>query len=76
MPVWARYAAESRKMLIDIVGHFGAILSVEKTPPPAAVTTVLGVLVTVQHDNVVLKIEEARLAFWRSELRTLRSYHG
>eukprot|EP00972_Heterocapsa_arctica_P101306 14931839-Heterocapsa_arctica.AAC.1 len=68
MPSWAQCAEESRLMLIDIIAHFGAILSEDKTPAPAASMTVLGVLVTVHHDTVVLTIEKTRLAFWRSEL--------
>eukprot|EP00972_Heterocapsa_arctica_P090076 13290643-Heterocapsa_arctica.AAC.1 len=62
MPVWARYALESRTMFLEIINLFGTILSVEKTPLPAAQTTVLGVLVTVSDDDVTLSIPSKRHA--------------
>eukprot|EP00972_Heterocapsa_arctica_P101397 14943399-Heterocapsa_arctica.AAC.1 len=39
LPSWARYAKVSFHMLLDIIGHFGAILSEEKTPEPSSSMT-------------------------------------
>ena len=35
MPVWASISKESRSILFEVVEILGAVLSHEKTPPPA-----------------------------------------
>ena len=76
MPVWASIARESRGILLEVVGIFGAVLSPDKTPPPAAEMPVLGVLISIGKSRISMTIEQARLDFWRAELSRLRQLRG
>jgi hypothetical protein len=72
MPVWASIASESRSILLEVVGIFGAVLSPDKTPPPSAEMPVLGVLISMGRSAISMTIERNRLDFWKAELSRLR----
>ena len=76
MPVWAAISGESRSILLEVVNIFGAVLSPEKTPPPAPEMPVLGVLISVEASTITMTIERARLDFWMRELSRLRKIRG
>ena len=76
MPVWDEHSRESRRILLEAVSLFGAVLSPEKTPEPSSSMPVLGVLVVIDRDSVHLSIEQHRIDFWLSELARLRGLRG
>ena len=70
--IFSDIARESRRILLDVIGLFGAVLSPEKTPRPSPQQVVLGVLARFSGADLLhLEIEPSRLQFWEEQVRRI-----